>query len=170
MVVKNYPATAEGADSFAAEAAGLALAAQAGAGPRLLAASSPARLVVMSDLGDAPSLADVLLTGSAAAAEAALLDWARACGELAVATAGRQPELAALRGAPSLRLPGPDAGPAAGGGAGSAAAGLRRMASALAGTPDLRDTGPARQAVDPRSGPAGQRPGRGGRDRAVRPA
>ncbi len=101
VVVKKYPATAEGTDSFAAEAAGLALAAQAGAGPRLLAASSPARLVVMSDLGNAPSLADVLLGGSAAAAEAALLDWARACGELATATAGRQQELAALRAAHS---------------------------------------------------------------------
>ena len=96
VVVKNYPNTEEGAQSFAAEAAGLALIEQAGAGPRLLAANLPARLVVMSDLGNAPSLADVLLGRPAADAEAALLDWARACGELAVATAGRQPELAAL--------------------------------------------------------------------------
>jgi len=96
VVVKNYPGTAPGAESFTAEAAGLTLAAQAVAGPRLLAASPPARLVVMSDLGTAPSLADVLLTGSAAAAEAALLDWVRACGELAAAIAGQQPELAAL--------------------------------------------------------------------------
>ncbi len=112
VVVKKYPATAEGAESFAAEAAGLALAAQAGAGPRLLAASSAARLVVMSDLGNVPSLADVLLTGSAAEAETALLDWARACGELARATAGRQPELAELRAAHS-------AGPGAAGAAGT---------------------------------------------------
>jgi len=96
VVVKNYPGTAEGAKSFAAEAAGLALAAQYGAGPRLLAASAPVRLVVMSDLGQAPSLADVLLAGSPAAAEAALLDWVRACGDLAAVTAGQQPELAAL--------------------------------------------------------------------------
>ena len=73
VVVKNYPGTAEGTQSFAAEAAGLALA--AGAGPRLLAASSPARLVVMSDLGTAPSLADVLLTGSAA--DPATAKWLR---------------------------------------------------------------------------------------------
>ena len=123
MVVKKYPATAEGTDSFAAEAAGLALAAQAGAGPRLLAASSPARLVVMSDLGNAPSLADVLLGGSAAAAEAALLDWARACGELATATAGRQQELAALRAAHSTGPGAAGAEPAAAGPAGARPAG-----------------------------------------------
>jgi hypothetical protein len=108
VVIKNYPDTEEGAQSFAAEAAGLALAEQTGAGPRLLAASTPARLVVMSDLGTAPSLADVLLTGQAAEAEAALLDWVRACGELAVATAGQQPELSALLAAHGAE-PAPDA-------------------------------------------------------------
>jgi hypothetical protein len=115
VVVKNYPGTAEGADSFAAEAAGFALAAQAGAGPRLLATSPPARLVVMSDLGLAPSLADVLLTGSAAAAEAALLDWVRACGELAAVTAGQQPELAALLAAHRVAPAADGAEPAADG-------------------------------------------------------
>ena len=115
VVVKNYPGTAEGAQSFAAEAAGLALAAQAAAGPRLLAASPRARLVVMSDLGTAPSLADVLLAGSAAAAEAALLDWVRACGELAVVTAGEQPELAALLATHRAEPAGGRAEPAAGG-------------------------------------------------------
>jgi hypothetical protein len=120
VVVKSYPGTAAGAQSFAAEAAGLAFAGPGGAAPRLraaprlLAASPEARLIVMSDLGAAPSLADVLLTGpaagSAANAEAALLDWVRACGELAVATAGRQPELTTLLAAHG-------AGPAADGSA-----------------------------------------------------
>jgi hypothetical protein len=40
-----------------------------------------------------------------AAAESALLSWARACGRLAAATAGREDELARLtRGAPRPRL------------------------------------------------------------------
>ena len=53
----------------------------------------------MSDLGSWPSLADVLLTGPADAAASALLSWARACGNLAVGTAGRQDELARLTAA-----------------------------------------------------------------------
>jgi hypothetical protein len=96
VIVKGYPHTCEGQDSFAAEAAGLALAGPAGRGPRLLAACPQTLAVVMTDLGTAPSLADRLLSGPAPAAESALLDWARACGELAVGTAGRQRELAGL--------------------------------------------------------------------------
>jgi len=65
----------------------------------MLAVSPHARLVIMSDLGSGPSLADVLLTGPSDAAAAALLGWARACGELALATSGRQAELTSLRAA-----------------------------------------------------------------------
>ena len=65
VVVKSYKRTAAGAESFTAEAAGLAFTSESGTGPRLLAASYQARLVVMSDLGSGPSLADVLLTGPA---------------------------------------------------------------------------------------------------------
>jgi len=96
VVVKTYPDSAEGRESFAAEAAGLALTGDAGTGPRLLAASQPDRLIVMTDLGSGPSLADLLLGGSADAAAEAVLAWARACGELAVATAGREAELVSL--------------------------------------------------------------------------
>jgi hypothetical protein len=96
VVVKTYPDTGPGAESFAAEAAGLALTRDAGMGPLLLAASQRARLIVMTDLGSGPSLADLLLGGPAGLAEQALLGWARACGELAVACAGREGELAAL--------------------------------------------------------------------------
>jgi hypothetical protein len=102
VVIKSYPAAAEGWRGFAAEAAGLAFAGPAGAGPRLLASDASVPLVVMSDLGAAPSLADLLLGESAEAAGAAagaLLSWARACGQLAVRTAGRQRELAALQAA-----------------------------------------------------------------------
>jgi len=105
VIVKGYPRTADGKDSFAAEAAGLALAGPAGCGPRLLAASPQTLVVVMTDLGTAPSLADLLLSGSAPAAERAMLSWARACGELAVGTAGRQRELAGLRAAYRIAAP-----------------------------------------------------------------
>jgi hypothetical protein len=99
VIVKSYPQTLAGAHSFAAEASGLAFAAGTGAGPGLLAADPAATLIVMADLGTAPSLADVLLGGSAAAARAALLSWSLACGRLAVQTAGRQQQLALLRAA-----------------------------------------------------------------------
>jgi len=94
VIVKAYESSWQGKECFAAEAAGLELAGATGFGPRLIAAT--ACIVVMTDLGTAPSLADVLLGGEAVAAEAALLSWARACGELAVATAGRQADLARL--------------------------------------------------------------------------
>jgi len=76
VIVKSYPQTADGAQGFAAEAAGLALTSDANVGPGLLAVDQAARLIVMTDLGDSPSLADLLLGGSAAQAEDALLSWA----------------------------------------------------------------------------------------------
>ena len=101
VIIKSYPRTADGPVSFTAEAAGLAFTSATRMGPRLLAADAVARLIVMTDLGDAPSLADLLLGESAAAAESAMLSWALACGQLAVRTAGRQRELASLRAAHS---------------------------------------------------------------------
>lgn len=96
LVVKTYPDGAEGRESYAAEAAGLALTGESGFGPRLLVTSQRDRLIVMTDLGNGPSLADLLLGGPADAAQAALITWARACGELAVAMAGREAELVRL--------------------------------------------------------------------------
>jgi hypothetical protein len=96
VVVKTYPDSAEGRESFAAEAAGLLLTAAARVGPRLLASSRPDRLIVMTDLGSGPSLADVLLGSSRDAARSALTGWAGACGKLAAAMAGRESELTAL--------------------------------------------------------------------------
>jgi len=86
VVVKSYPRTAEGASSFAAEAAGLEVVGGNALAPSFLGADPSMQLVVMSDLGGGRSLADVLLTGSAAQAEAALVDWAGACGRLSVLT------------------------------------------------------------------------------------
>jgi hypothetical protein len=85
VVLKTYPRTAEGASCFAAEAAGLEVAGGSALAPGFLGADAGLQLVVMSDLGGGGrSLADVLLTGSAAEAGAALVDWAGACGLLSV--------------------------------------------------------------------------------------
>jgi Ser/Thr protein kinase RdoA (MazF antagonist) len=97
VIVKAYPPGPDGETSFAAEAAGLALAGDTGLAPELLAADRRSLTVVMSDLGRAPSLADALLGIGQDRATQALLDWAEACGRLAVAVAGREPELAGLR-------------------------------------------------------------------------
>ncbi|MFC5824169.1 hypothetical protein [Nonomuraea insulae] len=86
VVVKAY----QDASGFAAEAAGLAIA--AGSGPDLLAVDHSFPLIVMSDLGAAPSLADLLLSDSPRAATEGLFTWARAYGRIAVAGAGRRPE------------------------------------------------------------------------------
>lgn len=90
VVVKSYPARACGAEGFAAESAGLAFIADTGTGPELLAADPDQRVIVMSDLGTSPSLADLLLGSSPDRAASALLDWAQACGDLAVRTIGRR--------------------------------------------------------------------------------
>jgi hypothetical protein len=97
VVVKTYPRDGDGTTSFALEAAGLAVSAGTGLAPWLLAASSSDLTVVMSDLGSGSSLADVLLGDSAARARQALLDWAKACGELSGATTPRAWEFETLK-------------------------------------------------------------------------
>ncbi|HEU5421861.1 MAG TPA: hypothetical protein VFV41_29560 [Streptosporangiaceae bacterium] len=100
VVVKGYPRDDEGAASFAAEAAGLTLAAGSGLAPRLLAADPGSLTIVMSDLGTAPSMADLLLDShvpdAARPAAAALTGWARALGQLAAHGAGQAAEHARL--------------------------------------------------------------------------
>ncbi|MCP3802154.1 hypothetical protein NLX83_23075 [Allokutzneria sp. A3M-2-11 16] len=95
VIVKAYKDEPEALRCFTAEAAGLALG--AGSGPRLIAVDTEFPLLVMEDLGKAPSLADALLGDSADTAREALLAWARAYGRLAAETAGREDEFAALR-------------------------------------------------------------------------
>jgi hypothetical protein len=97
VIVKAYPPGPDGEGSFAAEAAGLALAGDTGLAPRLLATDPRSLTIVLSDLGPEPSLADLLLGHDRDLAARALLDWAGACGELAVALAGREPSLSRLR-------------------------------------------------------------------------
>jgi hypothetical protein len=98
VVVKGYPATSAGAGCFAAEAAGLELAGTSALTPRVVAVAPADLTVVMSDLGTGPSLADVLLGGSAEAAGSALVDWAAGCGQLSVRTHGRRAEFESLLG------------------------------------------------------------------------
>ena len=93
VIVKTYPPTAEGTSSFAAEAAGLELAGGSELAPEFLAADATRQVVVMADLGEGRSLADALLADppdSATPARSVLLDWAAACGQLAVAARSRQ--------------------------------------------------------------------------------
>ncbi|GAA3219550.1 hypothetical protein [Nonomuraea helvata] len=108
VVVKAYL----DASGFGAEVAGLPLG--GGLGPRLLAVDPSFPLIVMSDLGAGPSLADVLLGESADAAREGLLTWARTYGRIAVAGAGRRHEWersrAAYSGDGAGRRPFPEVG------------------------------------------------------------
>ncbi len=92
VVVKTYPRTEEGASCFAAEAAGLEVAAGSALAPAFLGADVGRQLLVMSDLGSGRSLANVLLGDSATAARTAMLDWAAACGRLSVVANARRAE------------------------------------------------------------------------------
>ncbi|MGK4579389.1 hypothetical protein [Kitasatospora sp. HPMI-4] len=103
VVVKAYTSETEALRCFAAEAAGLSLPL---AGPRLLGVDPEFPLVVVADLGQVPTLADVLLGDDPKAAEAGLLAWADALGGLAAASVPHREELAGLhdrfgRGLPS---------------------------------------------------------------------
>jgi hypothetical protein len=97
VIVKAYPPTAEGASSFAAEAAGLEIASGSGLTPNLLAVDQHRQTIVMSDLGQGGSLADALLGDSAEAACSATLSWATACGRLSVAASTRRAGFDAAR-------------------------------------------------------------------------
>jgi hypothetical protein len=107
VVLKQFADRPDALACFTAEAAGLRLSRH---GPELLAVDPAAALLVLSDLGSAPSLADVLTGTSAAGARAGLLAWAAAYGTLAAETAGREPELAALRARYDRGAPPWDAG------------------------------------------------------------
>jgi hypothetical protein len=91
VIVKAFQRNPEARRSFVAEAAGLRL---GDFGPPVLAVDPDTPLIVMGDLGTAPSLADKLLGDDPAEAEHALLAWARGYGRLATATVGREPDLA----------------------------------------------------------------------------
>ncbi|MEU4087075.1 hypothetical protein [Streptomyces aureus] len=103
VIVKAYGDGPDSLRCFTAEAAGLSLGI---AGPEVLGVDTAIPLLVMADLGDAPTLADVLLGNDPAAAEAGLLAWARGLGRLAAASVHRRADLTRLwarydRGMPS---------------------------------------------------------------------
>jgi hypothetical protein len=102
LVVKRY-LRADGTqprDNWVREAVSYqlftALAAEDRISPELFAHDSGSGLLVMEDLGRAPTLAEKLHGEDSRAAEAALLGWARALGRLHASTAGREPDFDAL--------------------------------------------------------------------------
>lgn len=102
LVIKHYPRLHEGdeADPFAQEAVSYqlftALAAEERMCPELLAHDGERRVLVIEDLGRAPTLEDKLSGSDARGAERALLSWARSLGRLHASTAGREADFNAL--------------------------------------------------------------------------
>ena len=102
LVIKHstVPAPAGAIDPFAREAASCqlftALHLDHRPGPALIASDPTERLLVLEDLGRSATVAGTLMRGEPAVAVRALLDWARALGRLHAATAGREPDFAAL--------------------------------------------------------------------------
>ncbi|MFD8707254.1 hypothetical protein ACFV1W_32505 [Kitasatospora sp. NPDC059648] len=93
VIVKAFADDPEARRAYTGETAGLSLGL---AGPELLAADIERRLLVMADLGDVPTLADLLLGTDPKAAERGLLEWARGLGRLAACSVQRRAEFAAL--------------------------------------------------------------------------
>ncbi|WP_285706823.1 hypothetical protein [Microtetraspora sp. NBRC 16547] len=94
VIVKSFSSELEGLRSFASEAAGLSLRL---AGPELLGVDPAVPLLVMEDLGGAPTLADVLLGDDPEAAATGLVTWARGLGRLAAGSVHRRADLVRLR-------------------------------------------------------------------------
>lgn len=88
-----------------------AVAADPPLGPRFYGGDRAEGFVLLEDLGEGESLADLLLGGDAARAEQALLQFARTLGRMHAATVGREEEYRRLR--ETLIPPAPEA-PAAG--------------------------------------------------------
>ncbi|RZQ65588.1 phosphotransferase [Amycolatopsis suaedae] len=119
LVIKCYPPAPDGAepstiDPFAQEAVSYqlftALPQEERVCPELLAHSSEHRVLVIDDLGRAPTLEDTLYRSDARAAERALLSWARVLGKLHASTAGREADFNALLRRLGRRVHGEDTG------------------------------------------------------------
>ncbi|RJQ81540.1 hypothetical protein D5S17_04900 [Pseudonocardiaceae bacterium YIM PH 21723] len=99
LVIKRYRREVP-PSRFALEAAArqlsTALAGNLRVSPELVGHDAAARLLVLEDLGRAPTLADRLLGSDHRAAESALLGWARALGRMHVTTASREADFEAL--------------------------------------------------------------------------
>ncbi|SFQ51524.1 hypothetical protein SAMN05421810_108233 [Amycolatopsis arida] len=116
LVIKHYPGSpiSGDRDPFAREAVSYqlftALPAEERMCPELLAHGGDRRVLVIDDLGRAPTLRDKLYAGDARAAETALLSWSRSLGNLHASTAGREADFNALLRRLGGR-PGPDSAP-----------------------------------------------------------
>ncbi|MFF3445295.1 hypothetical protein [Streptosporangium sp. NPDC002721] len=108
VVVKGFGTDPEGLRAFTAEAAGLSLGL---AGPELLGVDASVPLLVMEDLGSAPTLADVLLGDDPQAALDGLSAWARGLGRLSAASVHRRADLTALSARYGLGVPSWDEDP-----------------------------------------------------------
>src|SRR2546430_4922611 len=103
LALKRYvlPAAGEPCDSFVREAVSYqlftSLAAEDRVCPELFAHDGDRRLLVLEDLGRAPTLAEKLMGNDAKAAERALLSWAHSLGRLHATTAGREADFDALQ-------------------------------------------------------------------------
>jgi hypothetical protein len=114
LVLKRYaePPIGMPCESFVREAVSYqlftALAPEDRMCPELFAHDGTSRVVVLEDLGRAPTLADKLIGDDSRAAERALLSWARSLGRLHATTASREADFGALmrRLAPTVRLKG----------------------------------------------------------------
>ncbi|ALO99732.1 hypothetical protein SHL15_8799 [Streptomyces hygroscopicus subsp. limoneus] len=93
VIVKAFSDEPESLRCFTAEAAGLSLGI---AGPEVLGVDLDVPLLVMEDLGNAPTLADVLLGNDPIVAEDGLLVWARGLGRLAARSVGRRADFRRL--------------------------------------------------------------------------
>ncbi|MFD2422357.1 phosphotransferase [Amycolatopsis pigmentata] len=101
LVIKRYPPAVPGVpDPFAQEAVSYqlftALSAEDRMCPELLAHHGPSRVLVVEDLGHAPTLRDKLYGSEARAAERSLLSWARSLGRMHATTASREADFDAL--------------------------------------------------------------------------
>lgn len=102
LVVKHYGPLRpdEQGDAFIQEAVSYqlftALSPEERMCPEMFAHDGGERLVVLEDLGRAPTLADKLLGDDPKAAERALLSWSRSLGRLHASTAGREADFDAL--------------------------------------------------------------------------
>jgi len=102
LVIKHYPELPEKGvpDPFAQEAVSYqlftALSAEERMCPELFAHDGGHRVIVIEDLGGAPTLQDKLAGSDARAAERSLLSWARSLGRLHATTASREADFDAL--------------------------------------------------------------------------
>ncbi|MCL3861189.1 hypothetical protein [Actinotalea sp. K2] len=90
LVVKRFEADADGRERFAREHVGLTTLTRT---PDLLGVDATHEVLVMSDLGPGPTLADLLLGSDREAAWAGALDWAEALGTLLAGARDRVPEV-----------------------------------------------------------------------------